>query len=343
MDEISGWWAGAQDHGHRVLLRDALASHGSWPAIMRGGEGLLRQLGLSDYHARAWVRSKPRRTKGCAWTLADTGYPSALLDHCERPPAALFFEGDPECLGRRCVAIVGTRRCTGYGVAVADRLASALAAEGFTIVSGLARGIDSAAHRAALRVGRTVAVLGHGLGTTSPRSNVWLRRAILDSGGMVLSAWLDDFGPHRGTFPARNEWIAGLCEVVVVVEAPLKSGAMITARLAGEMSGVDVYAVPGRLGDPASVGCHRLLEEGARPLPDVDEFVGRLCAKAVIRRDVWLHKLFGGAALHDVAAERGVSTAQLLSLLGDLEIRGMVVRLPGDRYVPGTSDGGAPV
>ena len=342
MDEISGWWAGAQDHGHRIHLRDALVAHGSWPAVMRGGEGALRELGLADWYARAWLSSRARRTRGRAWTLGDPGYPAALLEHCERPPAAVFYEGDPSCLERRCIAIVGTRRCTGYGVAVADSLASALAAEGFTVVSGLARGIDSAAHRAALRVGRTVAVLGHGLGTTSPRSNVWLRRAILENGGMVLSTWPDGQGPHRGTFPVRNEWIAGLCEAVVVVEAPLKSGAMITARHATEMSAVDVYAVPGRLGDAASVGCHRLLDEGARPLPEVDEFVGSLCARAVIRRDEWLRKLFGGAALQEVAAERGVSTAQLLGILGDMEIRGMVVRLPGDRYVPGTSEG-APV
>jgi DNA processing protein len=243
----------------------------------------------------------------------------------------LLVEGDPAVLARPAVAIVGTRACTAYGRGVARHLAASLAQAGVVVVSGLARGIDGEAHLATLGVGPTVAVVGHGLGTTAPPSHADLRRRLVACGGVVVSTWPDDEPPRPWHFPERNAWIAGLAQLVVVVEAPARSGALITAR-AALAEGREVAAVPGPLGAPASVGCLELIEEGARVVADVARFVASIAPSATPGPEAWLADLFAGVDLDAIARRRGRTVAEVLAEVARLEVEGRVVRVPGGRY-----------
>ncbi|MEX2007932.1 MAG: DNA-processing protein DprA [Candidatus Spechtbacterales bacterium] len=198
-------------------------------------------------------------------TLADSAYPS-LLREIAQPPKRLFYRGRLEALSvEPALAVVGTRRCSSYGKEAAHAIAFGLAREGVAIVSGLARGIDTAAHRAALEVGgTTVAVLGSGVDEASiyPRQNVGLARAIIEAGGIVISEYEPGAQARAYTFPERNRIVAGLTQGTVVVESPLASGSRITARLALE-SNRNVYAVPGSIFSRLNEGSHELIRQGA--------------------------------------------------------------------------------
>jgi DNA processing protein len=232
---------------------------------------------------------------------------------------------------------VGTRKCTSYGTSVAQTLGARLAAGGLTVVSGLARGIDAAAHRGALRSGRTVAVLGHGLAHTAPPSNRWLRREIVENGGAIVSVWPDGLEPRPNYFLIRNEWVAGMCGHVIVVEAPTRSGAKNTANHA-VTCGRKVIVVPGPLGAEASRGCLELLrdfpQDDVECMVDVEDTVVSL-TRAAPRPVDWLSRLFNGETLDETARASGRSIAELLAELSRLELQGRVVRLPGQRYAPG--------
>jgi DNA processing protein len=218
---------------------------------------------------------------------------------------------------------------------VARRVALAVVEAGCTVVSGLARGIDGHAHRATLGHGRTVAVVGHGLASTSPASHRTLRRSLVEHGGAVVSTWPDEVRAARHTFPLRNRWIAGLARQVVVVEAPRRSGALITAEFASAI-GRAVWAVPGRLGADEAAGCLALIErEQAVPLTSVEAFARALGGSPRASGQAWLRRVFGGADLAEVARDRGISHTELLTELARLEVEGRVVRLPGRRYAPG--------
>ena len=207
-------------------------------------------------------------------SLGDTAYPANLRE-IQTPPGRLYVRGALAEDDALAVAIVGARAATPYGVAVAERLAADLAARGVTVVSGLARGIDSAAHRGALRAGgRTIAVLGSGVDVIYPPENRRLAKDIETSGALV-SQFAPGTRPLAGYFPARNRVIAGLSLGVVVVEAAEKSGSLITAGLAGEL-GREVMAVPGLLTSPQSVGAHRLIQDGAALIQSWEDIVGQL-------------------------------------------------------------------
>jgi len=193
---------------------------------------------------------------------SDPDWPAAL-GHVDEPPRALWLRGSPAAVDAPCVAIVGSRRASAYGLDVAGRFGADLAQSGLTVVSGAARGIDAAAHRGALRVGGpTVAVVGSGLGVPYPPEHTGLLDAIVEAGGCVLSELPCDAEPLAHHFPRRNRILAGLCIGVVVVEAGLSSGAMITARLAADGCQREVLAVPGRIDSPGAAGCHRMIREG---------------------------------------------------------------------------------
>jgi DNA processing protein len=207
-------------------------------------------------------------------TEDDADYPR-VLHEIHDPPGVLFIKGEWRPSDRLAIAIVGTRHATHYGAAQADRLAAGLSLAGVTVVSGLARGIDAAAHRGALAAGgRTIAVLAGGLINVFPPEHVQLAQSIASQGAVVSESPMD-FEPLGGMFPQRNRIISGLSLGVVVVEAAERSGALITARHAMEQ-GRDVFAVPGRVDSRMSRGCHRLIRDGARLVESVDDILEEL-------------------------------------------------------------------
>jgi DNA processing protein len=191
----------------------------------------------------------------------DLLFPAALRSIPD-PPAVLYVAGDPVRLTRSCIAVVGARRCSRAGASHARQFASELAAAGCTVVSGLALGIDAAAHAGALPHGRTIAVLGSGLLALYPAAHRRLAEEIVAAGGALVSEYAPRQSARPYQFPERNRLISGLAHGVLVVEAGERSGSLITARLALEQ-GREVMAVPGPIASPASRGCHRLLREGA--------------------------------------------------------------------------------
>ncbi|MBN2800678.1 MAG: DNA-processing protein DprA [Deltaproteobacteria bacterium] len=333
MDEITGFWAGAQDYAGQWDLLGAAERAGGWESLERGGAEALVALGVAPARAAAWARTAPRRTVGTVITLASPSYP-ALLREIDAPPPVLVVEGAVDVLHLPALAVVGTREATRYGLSVASRLGSLLSEAGAAVVSGLARGIDGAAHRGALRTGRTVAVLAHGLGTTAPPSHRGLRRAIVEAGGAVVSVFPDEAPAMPYTFPRRNRWIAGLSQAVVVVEAPLKSGALHTARFAADQ-GRDVYAVPGPLGASQAAGCLRLLADGAGVVVDLEELVEELLGVRGPDQPSWLQAVLEGHSLDRVSRLTGLTVVELLGRLSEAEARGQVVRVSGQGYAPG--------
>jgi len=204
---------------------------------------------------------------------ADAGYPR-LLKEIHDPPIGLYRRGRYE-FGQPCVAIVGSRRTTLYGQATAKKFGGELARLGFCVVSGLARGIDTAAHEGALSVGgRTAAVLGTGIDLIYPPENLELYRKI-EAEGAILSEFPFGRRADRQSFAMRNRIVAGMSDAVIVVESDVDSGAMITARFAGEQGRL-IFAVPGRIDQNSSAGCHQLIRDGATLLTGVDDILSEL-------------------------------------------------------------------
>jgi DNA processing protein len=284
-------------------------------------------------------------------------YP-APLKHLDRSaPALLRIRGDCRREDQLAVALVGSRRCTVYGRQQASRIAADLAGMGFTIVSGMADGIDSAAHRGALLAkGRTIAVAGCGLARALSGEGAPLALEIAENGSLMSELPME--APPRATnFPPRNRLISGLSLGVVVVEAASRSGSLITARLAGEQ-GKAVFAVPGNVDSPSSRGCHQLIRDGAilvEGARDVVEGLGplsapvELCVResegpttvedarvlALNERERGILDLLGPSPRHidEVVAEADLPTSIVSSTLLTLEIRGLVQQLAGQRYV----------
>ena len=206
-------------------------------------------------------------------TIQDAGYPNRLRNIYD-PPCLLYVRGRlPAFDDEAAVAVVGTRSCTPYGISSAEKLGYGLAAGGAVVVSGLARGVDSAALRGALRAGGTVtAVLGNGLDVVYPPENQYLYEDVAAAGALI-SEYPPGTPPEAKHFPVRNRIMSGLCLGTLVVEAPARSGALITAGTALEQ-GRDVFAVPGPIDAPASVGCNRLIRDGAGLVSDAWDILG---------------------------------------------------------------------
>ena len=281
------------------------------------------------------------------WLPGDDAFPASLTTVAD-PPAALFARGDPRCLLRPAVAIVGARRCTTAGAEVAAAMAGELAARGVVVISGLARGIDTAAHRAAVSAGLTVAVVGSGLARPYPAGNGRLVSRIVESGGLLLSEYPPLAGARKHHFPERNRLISGLARGVVVVEAGERSGSLITARLALEQ-GREVCAVPGSVINPVSRGCHRLLRQGAALVTSADDVLEALgldaspsvAAAGAAADQASPSELAAGlaavlAAVEDritsvdqVVAATGLSAAAAGAALVELELGGFVRQMAG--------------
>lgn len=262
----------------------------------------------------------------------DPGYPAALAD-CPDPPRTLWARGDLALLDRPTVAIVGTRRATAYAERVTRQLATTFARAGACVISGLARGVDAAAHRGALEVhGATVAVLGTGLEVSYPKAHASLQRDI-GARGLLLSELSPDDAAHRGSFPKRNRIIAALARVTIVVEAPVKSGALITAVHALEMNRT-VAAVPGPIDVPQAQGSNELLRDGATAVTSMADAVALLGLTAPVRlndipegtveRTVWQALDGGGLDLESLAARASLPAHEALAAVSALELRGLV-------------------
>ena len=217
------------------------------------------------------------RAAGIRFTvLGDCDFPEPLR-HIPDPPLALYYRGALKPGERIRVAIVGARTATRRGLQLAESIGRDLARGGATIVSGLARGIDGAAHRGALaaETGSACAILGSGLQDVYPRQHRGLAERIVEAGGVVMSEYAPHAAPFKGHFPERNRLISGFSEGVLVVEASRRSGSLITARMAGEQ-GRDVMAAPGPVGNPLSAGCHWLIKQGAALVEDADDVLAEL-------------------------------------------------------------------
>jgi DNA processing protein len=275
-------------------------------------------------------------------TVADSAYPK-LLREIHDPPIGMYRKGGYQ-FELPCIAIVGTRRPTFYGVAVAKSLAAQLAKLGFCVVSGLARGIDTAAHEGALEAGgRTAAVLGTGLDIVYPPENLDLYRRIAETGA-VLSEFPLGRRADRTTFAMRNRIVSGMSEAVVVVESAVDGGAMITSRFAGEQGRL-LFAVPGRIDQSTSAGCHQLIRDGATLLTGVEDILSELNYLGGLRpapipekipkapavelseeeRAVY-SQLADGAILSPdaLAAKAGITAAQVAAAAMSLELKQLI-------------------
>ncbi len=269
----------------RARYKQLIERFGSWTQVMKASVGELMTVPHINAEIAGAIRRSPELDAGAEIEAAqklgvkliaytDPEYP-ANLRPIDDAPLLLYSMGTMEERDRIAIAMVGARNCSFYGLSQAERLAYGLARAGFCIVSGLAYGIDAAAHKAALKAGgRTIAVLGSGLKNIYPPEHVALAKQIAEHGAVISELPLDT-PPVASNFPPRNRIISGLSLGVVVVEARQASGALITARWAMEM-GKEVYAVPGQINDPRSRGCHALLKDGAKLVESIEDIVEEL-------------------------------------------------------------------
>lgn len=275
-------------------------------------------------------------------TLADAGYPQALLD-CADPPVLLYLTGRAELLNRRGLAIVGSRNPTPQGINDASAFAASLGQAGLTVVSGLALGIDAAAHRGALRTpGATIAVTGTGADRVYPARNRDLAHAIA-ADGAIISEFPLGTPPIAANFPRRNRLIAGLAQGCLVVEAAAKSGSLITARLAAEC-GREVFAIPGSIHSPLAKGCHQLLKQGAKLVECAEDILEELRwpaqpaaptqpgPKSVASEALLRVMGHDPCAIDTLVARSGLTPDALIAMLLQLELDGRVASLPGGLY-----------
>lgn len=364
--ELSAWLRLSLTTGvGNETTRKLLAAFGSAPAIFEQKAATLRQLG-SDRLVDA-LQAEPEKLsaqlqKTLAWlqggnyrrivTMGDPGYPAALLE-IEDPPSMLYLlgAGDPwTATGEQptalFLAMVGSRNPTPQGESNARQFAKVFGQAGVCVVSGLALGIDGAAHDGTLLGGgTTLAVVGTGLDLVYPKQHQGLAQRITQQ-GLIISEFPLGTPPLAANFPKRNRIISGLSQGTLVVEAALKSGSLITAGLAAEQ-GKEVFAIPGSIHSPQSRGCHALIRQGAKLVEsaqDVLEELTRPYGTATVRReaetsawpkdqDALLSAMgFEPVSLDALQARTGLATAQLQAQLLTLEIQGDVARLPGGLF-----------
>jgi len=352
-----------------ALLRGLLETHRTPAAVLAAGVPAWRDAGVAASVRAALRRPDAARLRAdLAWLAAgprhllgwhDADFP-ALLRAVPDPPPALFVEGEPACLWHPQVAIVGSRRASPGGIDTARAFARGFGLAGLAVTSGLAAGIDTAAHRGALDAGTpTIAVVATGLDIVFPRANTALAARIAGTGA-VVSEYPPGTDARAGQFPARNRLIAGLSLGTLVVEAAERSGALITARLAGE-SGREVFAVPGSIQNPMARGCHRLIRQGVALVETPDEVMAALGPVAAslgnaLRRRLGVarppSRAFATAAndgepadkrvlvalgfeavnLDQLAGRTGLTVATLAPMLLAMELDGRVIAENG-RYV----------
>ncbi len=278
-------------------------------------------------------------------TWLDADYPPLLREIAD-PPAVLFVSGDRSCLSRPQLAIVGSRNPTAGGVQNANAFAACLSGAGYVITSGLALGVDGAAHRGALEAGgTTVAVTGNGLDRVYPRQHHALAHEIAARGALV-SEFAPGTPPRREHFPQRNRLISGMSQGVLVVEAAIKSGSLITARLAADQ-GREVFAIPGSIHSPLARGCHMLIRQGAKLVETAHDILEELHPFAVaspstdgtqptssgLIEQLLPHLGYDPVDVDTLVDRSGLTPDAVSSMLLNMELRGLVEAQPGGRYL----------
>ncbi len=368
-DEFAAWFRLLETPGiGRTTARRLLAACGSPQAVLAAPEATLRALagaavaaGLARPDA-AWREAFAQRLAAAQqWrhgaahrhvlVPGDPDYPAALLQTAD-PPLLLYAEGDLAHLGAPSVAVVGSRHATAQGLAHARAFAQALAEAGWVVVSGLALGVDAAAHEGALQAGATIAVVGTGLDQVYPRRHAALAGRIAAQ-GLLISEHAPGTPALAEHFPQRNRIIAGLTRGTLVVEAALQSGSLITARLASE-AGREVMAVPGSIHAPQSRGCHALIKQGAQLVESVADILEALqgplarapqaelplgeaddddpTAPQGADGPLWRALGHDPVTLDALVARTGWPTAEISARLLEWELAGRVARLPGGLY-----------
>ncbi|GAA4332802.1 DNA-processing protein DprA [Pigmentiphaga soli] len=359
-EDLSGWLRLSLEPGiGPVGARELLSAFGPPDRIYAAGHdalaarlpaALARQLCAPPGNQ---VRAQAERTLEWAGapqnhivTLGDPGYPPALLNTHD-PPILLYVVGDPAMLARRAIAVVGARSATAEGLDNARAFARHLALHGWCVASGLALGIDAAAHEGALEAGAegagTLAVIGTGADIVYPARNRALAHRVA-AGGAILSELPLGTPAVAHQFPRRNRLVAGMARGVLVVEAAAHSGSLITARLAAD-GGREVFAIPGSIHSPLSRGCHALIRQGAKlvetahdilvevsdtPAADAPEAPAGQAAEAA---DPLLRAMgYGPVHLDELAARAGLAAAAAQARLLELELDGEIARLPGGRF-----------
>lgn len=320
------------------------ASHSALCAVI--GEKALRLLLDTDNAAAVESACEwATREKQHIVTLADPGYPQALLEIPD-PPTLLYVRGRLDLLGRPALAIVGSRNPTPQGIRNAESFSGALAEAGLAIVSGLALGIDAAAHRGALAArGDTIAFIGTGIDRIYPARNIELAHEI-GANGAIVSEFPIGTPVHAANFPRRNRLISGIARGVLIVEAAIESGSLITARLAGEQ-GRDVFAIPGSIHSPQSRGCHKLIKQGAKLVETAQDILEELNWTATrprppetageeinvppVAQSLLASMGFDPCSLDELVTRSGLTVEALSVMLLHLELEGRVASLPGNR------------
>ncbi len=361
-----GWLALARVKGLGCASFKRLAEHfgdptkafSASPAELAEVPGLDRDAvqGLASFSDWAEARKELKRALATGARLVPFGasdYPARLRTIAD-PPPVLYVRGEMREEDSKAVAIVGSRSASNYGIRITQELGRGLASLGFTVISGMARGIDGAAHEAALAAGgRTLAVLGCGVDVVYPPEHEGLYENICRNGAIVSELPIGT-PPFSFNFPGRNRLISGLALGVVVVEATEKSGSLITAGLALEQ-GREVFAVPGEAGASRSRGTHRLIRQGAKLVEGVEDVVEEIAPQLLERAgparekaplalpsDVGTEakRVFGLIAeralqIDEVIEASGLAAARVSEILLDLEMRGLLKQLPGKRFITG--------
>jgi DNA processing protein len=350
---LKAWLALSLTHGlGGEGARRLLKEFGSPEAVLATSAGSLRAFVKPEVAAEigkginedalaptlAWLEDAGNRIV----TLADHDYPQALLNIPD-PPLLLYVKGRPDLLNRPALAVVGSRNATPQGLSNAGAFARSLSDAGLCVISGMAHGIDAAAHRGALQgQGGSIAVVGTGLDKVYPAANRDLAHALAGQGALVSEFPLGT-PPLAANFPRRNRIISGMSLGCLVVEASLQSGSLITARLALEQ-GREVFAIPGSIHAPQSKGCHALLKQGAKLVEtaqDILEELGELSAATVATADPnaqgadsTLLELIGfdPVDLDTLVARCGLTVSELSAMLLTLELEGRISALPGGQY-----------
>lgn len=351
------------DHVGPVRLRQLLEVLGDPPAILRATASQLRRVpGIGDETAdaiAAWERGvdlegELRRIAeyGCRVLIQDDPEYPAFLRQIYDPPIVLYVKGELTARDRNLIAMVGSRRSTHYGQEVARKLAYQLAYVGVTVVSGGARGIDTAAHQGALNAsGRTVAVLGTGINRVFPPENAELFRRIAGQGALITQFPFNR-PADKQSFPIRNRIVAGMTQGTVLVEADLHSGALITTNMAVDY-GRQVFAVPGRIDSPQSRGCHDLIKKGAKLCETVEDILtefeylfprtnrpaapaaGSVPSALTLSPDEQaLYELLGSgeAGIDTLIQQSGLPASTVSAVLFGLELKRLIRQMPGKRF-----------